>query len=113
MRGGLYDHPSDMLVGGFRWTGRQLRRCRRSGDLRRWRGRHRERCLAQLGKGVIVNQALGEDVVVGRAVRPSRHPRSADGGSYASAVVSRSAACLALLARRSGFKLGMLAQTVP
>jgi len=26
----------------------------------------RERCLAQLGKGVIVNQALGKDVVVGR-----------------------------------------------
>ena len=26
----------------------------------------RERCLAQLDKGVIVNQALGKDVVVGR-----------------------------------------------
>jgi hypothetical protein len=41
VRGGLYDHPSDMLVGGFRWTGWQLRRCRRSGDLRRRLGRHR------------------------------------------------------------------------
>jgi hypothetical protein len=73
----------------------------------------RERCLAKLGNGVIVDQALSEDVVVGRAERPCRHPRSADGGSYASAVVSRSASCLALLARRSGFKLGMLAQTMP
>ena len=33
--------PSDMLVGGFRWAGWQL-------------------------EGVIVNQALGRDVVVGR-----------------------------------------------
>jgi hypothetical protein len=36
-----------------------------------------------------------------------------DGGSYPPTVVSRSACRLALLARRSAFKLGMLAQAVP
>ncbi|KIA71572.1 hypothetical protein ANMWB30_37060 [Arthrobacter sp. MWB30] len=36
-----------------------------------------------------------------------------DGGSYAPAVVRRSACCIALLARRSAFMLGMLAQAVP
>ena len=51
MRGGLYDHPSDMLVGGFRWAGWQLRRGRRSGEL---------------DKGVVVNQALGKNVVFDR-----------------------------------------------